>query len=80
MYDNMIGELAAMRHEDRQREMAHEALIAEALRPQGPRAAINRRQRQRAAIASALRALAIRLAPPQEEPTAAMRHSAGAQP
>jgi hypothetical protein len=80
MFDTMIGELAAAYQLERQREMAREAQIAAAQRANGPRAVISRSQRQRTAIASALRALAFRLAPPQEGPTAAMYHAAGAQP
>jgi ABC-type microcin C transport system duplicated ATPase subunit YejF len=79
MLDNMIVEIAAAQQQDRRKAMAHEAKIAEALRGSGPREAFSGSQRRRAAIASALRALAFRLAPPQEEPATTMRRSAGAQ-
>jgi len=80
MFDAMIGDLATAQQQDRQRAMAREAQIAEAIRANGPRTAIRRGQRQRAAIARALRALAFRLAPPQTEPTTARQQAAGAQP
>jgi hypothetical protein len=79
MFDCMIMDNATARQQERLQEFAHEARLAEALRGSGPQATITRAQRQRAAIAGALRALAFQLAPP-EDPATTMRRSAGAQP
>ena len=80
MLDSMIGDLAAAKQQDWQRKLPRDAQIAEALQGNGPRAAISRGQRQRAAVARALRALAFRLASPQAEPATTMQQATGAQP
>ena len=64
MLDNMIGDIARAMQEDRRAEATKQARILEAEQAYRPYAYGTRRRKYRAAIAAALMALAMRLAPP----------------
>ncbi|MHB8644501.1 MAG: hypothetical protein ACYDAR_01780 [Thermomicrobiales bacterium] len=63
MGDYMIGELARAMQDDWRAQAAKRALVAEAEAARRPRAHVARLSNRRAAIAKALMALAMRLAP-----------------
>lgn len=67
MMENMIGDLARTIQDDRRTQAAYNERIAEAIEGERPDALGGRTHRRRAAIAKALMALAIRLAPPMGE-------------
>jgi hypothetical protein len=67
MMENMIGDLARTMQDDRRTRAAHNERIAEAIEGERPDALGGRARKRRAAIAKALMALAMRLAPPMGE-------------
>ncbi len=67
MLDTMIGDVAQAIQNDRRAQAAKMARIVEAEQAHLPHAESARRRARRAAIAKALMALAMRLAPPASE-------------